>query len=64
MTRTHGIGDTGKREGSSKLHNILLQLGNQLWCLSRSRLESLCEILEELGTGLLLGSQGDLDDSV
>ena len=61
---THGIGDTGKREGSSKLHDVLLELGNELGCLSRSRLESLCEILEELGTGFLLGSEGDLDDSV
>ena len=61
---THGIGDTRKREGSSKLHDILLQVGNELGCLSGTRFESLGKVLEELGTGFLLSGQGDLDDSV
>ena len=59
-----GVWDTGEGEGSGKLHDVLLELGDEFWCLSRSRLEGLGKVLEELGSGLLLGSKGDLDDSV
>ena len=59
-----GIGDTGEGEGRGELHDVLLELGNELGGLAGAGLEGGGEVLKELGASLLLGDEGDLDDSV
>jgi hypothetical protein len=61
---THSVWDTGQGEAGGELHDVLLELGDELGRLTAARLEGLGEVLEELGSGLLLRLQGDLDDSV
>jgi len=60
---THSVGNTGKRELGSKLDNILLEGGELLRSLSVSR-KGGDKVLQQLGTGLLLSLEGDLDGSV
>lgn len=63
-TPTHRVKNTRQREARGELHNILLELLDELGGLARTLLVGLDEVGELLGAGLLLGEKGDLDDSV
>lgn len=57
------VGDSGKGELGRELLDVLLELGNELSSLTLA-LKGLDKVLEELGSSLLLGLEGDLDDTV
>lgn len=61
---TYGIWDTRHWETGSEIHHILLEIGDELRRLARTRLVCFGEVFQQLGPGLLLGGEGDLDDSM
>ena len=60
---TYSVGNTGQRELGSKLNDVLLEGGELLRSLSVSG-EGGDKVLQQLGTSLFLGLEGDLDGSV
>jgi hypothetical protein len=60
----YSVRHTGKRELSRELDDVLLQLRKKLGRLVVLVVVGSDKVLEELGSGLLLGSQGDLNSSV
>ena len=60
----YGIGNTGKREASGKLHHILLELLDEFGSFASTGLVSFDKVLEEFRTSLFLGLERDLDYAV
>jgi hypothetical protein len=61
---THGVRHTGQGEARGELHDILLELLDELRGLAAAVLVRVDKVGELLGAGLLLGDEGDLDDAV
>lgn len=62
--KPYSVGNTRKRELSGELNDVLLQLSEELGRLVVLVVVGGDKVFEKLVTGLLLGSQGDLDSLV
>lgn len=61
---TYSIRDTRERELGRELDDVLLELSEQLGSLTGTLGVGLDKVLEQLGAGLLLGEESDLNGSV